>query len=366
MRVQSNKINFEGQNIYTGIDVHKKQWTVCVYLDHMEKEHAIFSQPPTAEALKHYLRLHYPGGVYKSAYEAGFCGFHVHQQLEAAGISNRVVNPADVPTTHKEKVTKDDRRDSRKLGRSLRANELTAIHVPQRKTQEDRSLVRMRCTIRKDINRVKSRTKSFLFFYGIEHPAQFSSPSTHWSRRYMEWLKTVPMEEESGRATLDAMISEVVEMRKVLLSVTRQIRVLSQTEAYAKDYELLLSIKGIGPITAMTLLTEIEDISRFASTDHLASYVGLTPSCHSSGGKENNGQITSRNQQHLREMILESAWKAASDDPALKAAFREFSKRMKPNKAIIRIARKLVNIIYSVLKTKKKYVCMVGNKKETV
>ena len=208
-----------------------------------------------------------------------------------------------------------------------------------------------------------------LHFYGIEHHEQFSSPNKHWSLRYMEWLKTIEMEEESGRAVLQTFISEVEQMRKVQLEVTRKIRTLSETKSYGKDYGLLLGIPGIGLITGMTFLTEIEDINRFPSTDDFVSYVGLIPSCHSTGEKENNGEITSRAKKILRDLIVESAWITARKDPALHRAFCTLCKRMEPNKAVIRIARKLLNRIYHVLKTKTEYKCGTvdeRNKDETV
>ena len=357
MQVQSNKLNFKGQNIYIGIDVHKKDWTVCIISDHLE--HKQFSQPPTADALKSYLHRNFPSANYFSVYEAGFCGFHVHRNLMKVGINNIVVNAADVPTTNKEKVSKTDNRDSRKLVRSLRSGDLTAIHIPSRKTQEDRSLVRMRYTVRKDLARIKVRIKALLNFYGIEHPENFSSAGKHWSRRYMQWLRTIPMEEESGRSTLQTLISEVEEIRKVQLSVTRQIRVLSRTESYKKDFDLLFGIPGIGLITGMTFLTEIEDINRFSNTNYFAAYVGLVPSCHDSGEKKNDGSITPRAKTKMRDMFVESAWIAARKDPALHLAFCNYCKRMEPNDAIIRIARKLLNRIYYVLKTQKEYVCGV-------
>jgi len=355
MQTQSNQLNFAGQNIYAGIDVHKASWTVCIFSEKLE--HKKFNQPPTVEALKSYLHRTFPGATYHSAYEAGFCGFYIHYKLLEAGIHNIVVNAADVPTTHKEKDNKTDKRDSRKLGRSLRAGELTGIHIPARKVQEDRSLLRLRYTVRKDLTCIKLRIKSLLSFYGIEHPEQFSSPNKHWSRRYMEWLKTIYMEEESGRAVFQILISEVEEMRQVQLDVTRKVRILSQTKSYAKDYELLLGIPGIGLITGMTFLTEIGDINRFPSADHFASFVGLIPSCRSSGEKENNGDITSRAKTILRDLIIESAWSAARKDPALHMAFCDLCKRMEPNNALIRIARKLLNRMYHVLKTKTEYVC---------
>ena len=355
MQMQSNKLNFEGQNIYIGIDVHKKDWTVCVLSERLE--HKKFTQPPTAKALKSYLDRNFPGANYFSVYEAGFCGFHVHWSLLSVGIKNIVVNAADVPTTHKEKANKTDARDSRKLGRSLRGGELTGIHVPARKTQEDRSLVRMRHAVGKDLTRLKVRTKSLLNFYGIEHPEEFSSSGRHWSKRRMQWLATAPMEEDSGRFALRTLISEVEEMRKIQLSVTRQIRNLSKTEAYGKDYDLISGIPGIGLITGMTFLTEIEDINRFSSADNLASFVGLIPFCNNSGEKENDGEITSRAHKRMRSMIVESAWAAARIDPALHLSFCNLCKRMEPNKAIIRIARKLLNRTYYVLRTKKEYAC---------
>jgi transposase len=358
MQTQRKAISFKGQNIYIGIDVHKKEWTVCIFSEHLE--HKMFSQPPTVEALMSYLNRNFPDATYYSAYEAGFCGFHVHEKLQAAGIKNIVVNAADVPTTHKDRDRKTDKRDSRKLGHSLRSGDLEGIHIPSGKTQEDRALLRMRYTIRKDLNRIKVRIKSLLNFFGIDHPEQFSSSGTHWSRRHIEWLKTVPMKEDSGRMVLKTLISEVEELRKVLLGVTRKIRELSRTESYAEDFQLLKSIPGIGLITGMFLLTAIEDINRFPSTDRLAGYVGLVPSCHSTAGKENNGAITSRANKMIRDMLMESAWTAARKDPALHIAFCELCKRMEPNKAIIRIARKLINRLYYMLKTKTAYVCCVA------
>ena len=73
MQTQSNKIDFKGQNIYVGFDVHLKSWTVTIMTEKLT--HKTFSQPPKPEALYHYLVKTFPGGTYYSAYEAGFCGY---------------------------------------------------------------------------------------------------------------------------------------------------------------------------------------------------------------------------------------------------------------------------------------------------
>jgi len=165
------------------------------------------------------------------------------------------------------------------------------------------------------------------------------------------------MEEESGRGVFQILISEMEEMRKIQLSVTQKIRALSQTEAYEKNYRLLSGIPGIGLIVGMTFLAEIEDINRFPSTDDFASHVGLIPSCHDSGENEINGDITSRAKNLLRTLIIESACCAARKDPALQMAYCKLCKRMDPDRAVIRIARKLLNRMYHVLKTGTEYGC---------
>jgi transposase len=359
MQTQSNKLNFEGQNIYIGIDVHNKNWKVSIMTT--ELEHKTFSQNPSAKDLAVYLSRNFSGATYYSAYEAGFCGFHIHNELLHYQIHNIVVNAADIPTSHKEKDSKTDARDCRKIARSLRGGELTGIYVPSRKTMEDRTLMRTRRALVKDLTRAKVRTKSLLKFYGIAHPESFSSPTTHWSRRYITWLKSISMEHESGKTSFEILISEVETFRKALLEVTRKIRQLSQSDAYRENFELLSSIPGVALITGMTFLTETEDINRFRDTNHFAAYIGLVPSCHSSGEKEHTGKMTSRTHKFMLAMLIESAWTAARLDTALHLSYSKLRLRMEDNKAIIRIARKILNRIYYMLKTKTKYVCGVDN-----
>ena len=354
MQVQNYELNFTGHNIYVGMDVHLKSWTVTIRTEHLE--HKKFTQPPNAQVLYNYLTRNFPGATYHSVYEAGFCGFWVHRQLEALGIHNIVVNAADVPTKQKEKVQKDDPVDSRKLARSLSSGDLDAIYVPSESTLEERALVRMRFTLVKDMNRFKQRIKSFLYQFGIPYPERFSN-SGHWSKNFMKWLKEeVHLSEESGQQTLNIQIQEVEEQRKLLLLVNRHIKALAAKEKYASHVELLKTVPGIGLITAMTLLTEIETIERFENTDHFAGFVGLVPSKHDSGEVKKNGEMTFRGQAKLKKTIIESAWIAARRDPVLSLAYNNYVKKMEPNKAIIRIARKLLNRIYVVLKNKNEYV----------
>ena len=122
-----NSIDFNGQKFYVGLDVHKRSWAVTVRSLGMQVAH--FTQPPNADALVTYLKKNFPGGLYLSAYEAGFCGTGIHEQLCRLGINNVVVNAADIPTTDKDKKNKTDLHDSRSIAKNLEWGVLKGIHV---------------------------------------------------------------------------------------------------------------------------------------------------------------------------------------------------------------------------------------------
>ena len=362
MKTENNGLNFTGANIYAGIDVHLKSWKVTILAEDME--HKTFVQPPDAAILGKYLQKNFPQGKYFSAYEAGFCGYSVHRELVDKGIQNIVVHAADVPTTDKEQRQKEDKRDSRKIARSLRNGDLTALYIPNADTLEDRSLLRTRAMLVKDTRRYQQRIKHFLYQYGIKYPELFQDAAKHWSKRFIQWIENIRMETESGQQSLTILLEQYMQLRKQVLAVTRQIRTLSQTEVYKENVQLMVSICGIGTLTAMKFLTELETIKRFPTLDQLCSYIGLIPSTSSSGEKDRIGNITPRGHHFLREAIIESSWIAVRKDPALMQAFLLLTKRMNKNRAIIRIAKKLLNRIVYVLKNKKPYIAGVVNGKQ--
>ncbi|MCF8225447.1 MAG: hypothetical protein K9J30_06180 [Bacteroidales bacterium] len=126
-QMQVRKNTFQGERIFVGIDTHKKSWKVSLY--HKDTALKTFTQDPDTNKLVGYLRKHYPVADFQCAYEAGFSGFWLQKQLAGYGINCIVVNPADVPTTHKEKEFKSDPRDCRKIAKGLCSNLLEGIYT---------------------------------------------------------------------------------------------------------------------------------------------------------------------------------------------------------------------------------------------
>jgi len=350
--VKSNRLDFTDQPIYIGMDVHKKSWTVSIHSAICE--HKTFTQPPEVEILVNYLRRNFPGASYHSVYEAGYSGFWIHDQLKEKGVACTVANPADVPTKDKERRKKRDRVDGRKLARSLRAGVIEGIYVPCRPKLEDRSLVRTRQSMVRKRTRCKNQIKGILFFYGITLPEDGAEKG--WSGQFVRWLENIQMERASGDTALKIHLEELGYLRQMIVKLDREIRVLARTEEYASQVRLLRTIPGISTLTAMILLTELQEISRFASLDELASYVGLIPDTHESGESEHTGGITKRRHAQLRASLVEAAWIAARKDPALLMAFERLGKRMRKTRAIVKIARKLLNRVRYVLKNQRPYL----------
>jgi transposase len=353
MQPQIRELDFTGQNIYAGIDVHKNSWQVSIYSE--ELYHKTFNQPPKPEVLHHYLEKHFPRGTYYSVYEAGFCGFWIHDQLQSLGVNNIVVNPADVPTTDKEKKQKTDKIDSNKLAKHLRSGGLEPIYTHKRDVLEDRLLLRSRRMLVKDLTRYKNRVKSDLHFFGIEIPEQFNKNQSYWSKRFIEWLNSLKFQQCSGTDSFKILIEQSKTLRQHLLEIDKKIRFLSQNKYYQKRVTLLRTIPGVGLITAMIILTEIDDIHRFVNREKLRSYIGLTPTSHSSGDTDTHGEMINRGNKFLKSALLESAWVAARVDPVLHLKYINYCKRMKKNKAVVRIACSLIDIVNCVLKNEKPY-----------
>src|SRR5471030_2056398 len=193
-----NSIDFNGQKFYVGLDVHKKSWAVTIRSLSLQVAH--FTQPPGADALLNYLQRNFPGGEYHSAYEAGFCGTSIHEQLCKLGINNILVHAADIPSTDKQKKNKTDVHDSRSIAGHLEKGNLHGIHVLSREQQELRSVFRLRAGKVKDVTRANNRLKIAMVFFGVVVPESISKKE-FLSLRALKWLSNYEMASPAGRVT---------------------------------------------------------------------------------------------------------------------------------------------------------------------
>jgi len=350
--VCSSITDYSGQDLFIGIDTHLSQWKITVRTRNLALR--TLSINPDPKDLATFLRRNYAGARYFSVYEAGFCGFWIHRRLVEYNIANIVVNPADVPTSHKEKDQKSDKVDSRKLARELAQNSLTPVYVPSEGEQHLRSLCRVRFKTVQNMTRVRNRIMAHLHVNGITPPPRWET--ARWSARFIVWLETIEFSHPSGKDCLELYVEELKEHRQRLLKIIHLLRRYAAQEQLRPLFDLLCSVPGIGFVTAITFFTELIDMARFPTLNHLASFVGLVPSVSSSDDRMSERGLTGRKNSYLRHLIIESAWVAVRKDPMLSAKFENLSRVMKKQEAIVRIARKLLSRIRFVWMKRQSYV----------
>lgn len=341
-------IDYSGKTIFVGIDIHQHEWQVVTRCEKMK----IFNHrmKGKSQVLIDYLHRHFAGGTFKCAYETCAWGFNLQRQLTAAGMECIVVHAADVPSTNKERANKTDKVDATRLAEHLEKGSLKAIHVPSEQRQKERSLVRYRKEVVKHLTRCRNRVKSTLKYQGIEVPEKFAKQGC-WSYNFMEWIEQTASKDEELKDTLLFMLEDIRHQRNLLLKIERRLRDKMRSERHITQMKLVTGLPGIGPITATQFLLEIGDVSRFESFDQLNNYIGFYPGSDDSGDTQKSTGITMRKHNHLRSAFVEAAWVAIKIDPALGDAYRKLTRRMDGNKAIIRIARKLLRRLRTVLLT---------------
>jgi transposase len=346
--INSKRLSFEGQSFHIGIDTHKTNWRVTIRSNGMELR--TFSMDPSPEALAAHMNKHYPDGSYRSVYEAGYCGYWIHRQLEQCGIKSLIVNPADVPTTDKEKDQKDDPIDSRKLARELSNGSLRGIYIPDEYQESIRVLSRTLRQYSKRNTQVKNRIKALFCFLGIDCPVDAHQK---WSRALVAQIAAIQFPQEHLTFVMQRHLGELEHIRQQLLQLLRAIRAIFKKDPLLKA---LRSIPGIGCITAFTLYAELLTMHRFPRLDEAASFVGIVPSTAKSNKKVFVKGITQRHSRYLRFMLIEAAWVAVRHDPVLTQKFNDLCKHMTKQRAIVRIAKKLLNRIRAVWKSGHQYV----------
>jgi transposase len=349
----TQQLSFANTHFFIGVDSHLKNWKVTIRLERIDLK--TFSMNPSPLELLQYLQRHYPDGIYHIVYEAGFCGFWALRIFREHHIDCIIANPADVPTANKEKVNKSDPIDSRKLARELENKSLHGIYVPAIEREELRMLMRLRYRIIQTQTRIKNRIKGLLYTQGIPIPLQFSGRG-RWSHHFMLWLQQLHFHTAAGDFTLQDLVLQLTETRQHNTNVLKQLRKEAQHPDLAPILTVLQTVPGIAFITAMELLTEIIDMNRFPNDDGLANFVGLVPATQTSDETTYANGVSVRQNKFLRPMMIEAAWTAVREDPAMTLKFKELTKRMKPQDAIIRIAKKLLRRVRHVWLHKEHYV----------
>jgi transposase len=341
---------------FVGIDVDKNKFSFTVMDNNIMKNSRTIPSDP--QMLYNYISKNYPDKKVLFAYEAGPTGYHLYDYLLSKERDCFVVSPNTIPKAGNEKV-KNNRIDSKKLTTHLSAGQLKSIRVPTGAYRELRNLVNIRENYADARKVAKQRIKSLLLHANLYQYINVAD-SIRWSNRFIKSLTNIPCS-DAVHTRLDMLLMDLEYARKQLAVSHRHLKEFIQSQPNIhRNMEYATSLPGIGFITAVTLFARSGDPFNLQNPRELSSFIGVTPTEHSTGDKENRGPISHLGDKSLRSLFVESAWVAIRRDAGLRQFYYRIVRRNHPKgasqKAIVAVARKLTERLYRVLKDQRKYV----------
>lgn len=328
-----------------GVDLHKKTITVCV----MDETLAVletrwFYCDQTALISAFFQRL----GECQVAVEATASYEWFVRLVEP--IARRVVlaHPKKLRVIA-ESTRKSDKLDARILAEFLARDMLPESYRPTPRQRDHRRLVRHRHWLMKRSTAAKNRIHRLLADYNTSIPGGFSQIEEDWLARLS--LSDV------DRFVLDDLRVELERIRAALRRVNRKLVEFAKegNEIETENREILRSIPQVGPVTTEVVLSELADPARFPSGKKATAYAGMAPGQRESAGKRQELHIEKNGSRILRWALVEAAWRIIRKSPRWEAVFERLRPRLGKKKAIVAVARRLLCVMMSMLKSRQRY-----------
>jgi transposase len=307
----------EKDSRFVGLDVHADTIAVAV-AEPAGEVRSVGTIPNTPDAVRRLVKKLGPPETLRVCYEAGPTGYVLYRQLRELGVPCAVIAPTLVPVKAGDRV-KTDRRDAEKLARSYRSGDLTPVWVPDADHEALRDLVRAREAAKKDQLRARHRLGKFLLRHGRRPPAGLKA----WGVKHRAWLQALRFAHPAQDATLLDYRTEVDHAGDRIVRLERAIdaAVATAPAPVRAVITALQALRGIAKLSAVTIVTEVGVLSRFARPRQLMGYSGAVASEHSSGQRTQRGGITKTGNAHLRRVAIEAGW-AYRHRPAIGGTLR--------------------------------------------
>ena len=288
---------------YIGLDVHKDSIAVAIAPQNSTEVRRYGIIGGTLQAVDNLLkRLAKPNLELRFVYEAGPCGFVLCRHLRSKGIHCDLVCPSLIPKKASDRV-KTDRRDADQLARLYRASELTPIHVPDQEDEAIRDLIRARTAAVCDQRRARNRLKGFLLRLGFRYTGK-----TSWNDAHKRYLSGLLMPRPAQQIVFQEFIHAVDDAAERVARLNTAVADALPGWKWEPVVRALITLRGMQELSAMTVIAEVGDLSRFENPRSLMHFFGLTPSEHTSANKRVQGPITKCGNAHCRRVLTEAAW----------------------------------------------------------
>jgi transposase len=320
--------------VYVGMDVHRKRSQVAVVDDTgtAQRNRNVANDPAKLVPILGVL----PPGT-PVAFEAAYGWGWLVELLEELELEPHLVHPSRCKAIASARL-KNDKVDAATLAQLLRADLLPEAWIAPQATRDLRALLRHRANLVRLATSLKNRVHAVLADRGI------SERSSLWTAPGRAWLASLDLP-----PTPRAIIQDCCGLLDTLATPIGRLE--GEIAALAKPdprVQALMALPGIGKLTAMTLVAELGDISRFPTARKLCAWAGLTPQVRNSDRKVRHGHITKQGSPWVR-WILQEAAQTAKRHPMFVDTYSQLARRRGRNIATVAIARRLLARSFHIL-----------------
>jgi len=322
-------------SVYVGIDVHRKRSQVAV----IDAEGGVLANrnvPNGAEPILKVIGGLPPGTP--AAFEACYGTSWLVELLEDYGFAPHLVHPSRCKAIASARL-KNDKVDAAILGQLLRADLLPEAGIAPPPVRALRALLRHRVALVRLRTRLRNRIHAIVADYGYDRPA-----GGYWTGPGRAWLASLQLPAVS-RELVEDDLGLIGALQDRIDRLDWGIRQRARSDPRVK---VLTQLPGVGPFTALVILAEVGDISRFASARKLASWAGLTPTVRGSDRVAHYGHISKQGSVWLRWVLCEAA-QTAKRSPEFAGTFQRIAQRRGKKIATTAIARKLATRAWHLL-----------------
>ena len=328
---------------YLGIDYHKKfsYATMITQEGEITKKEKLINRK---DAFREYLR-DYTDVI--AVVEASWAWPVAVELLEGLVTKVILAHPYKVRVIAESRI-KTDSIDSEALAYLLRADLIPQAYMRSKEELKRQKVLRARSYMVKMRTQVKNRVHALMGTQKEEIREAAGGYSDLFGKRGMEWLKGLELGEPDGK-----ILGELIEIYETLCSKIEKFdKDVKRMVEEDPDCGLLKSIPGIGDFLAAVIKGEIGEIGRFPSSSKLCSYAGLVPSTKASAGKVWHGRLTKQGSRWLRWAAVEAVTPAICSNGELRSYYERVRYKKGPKAARVATARRLLMIVYRVLRDK--------------
>ena len=291
---------------YVGIDAHTTNYTLATRMEGSKNQINVNTYSPTVSNIVKYckaIRKEYgKDSEIILGYEAGCLGFKLRRDLEKNDLKCIVLAPTSIPGTeqNRKRRKKTDKRDAEAIAKALHNGDYSEVYMPDEEDEAVRDYIRMREDHRKQLKVIKQQICALTNRHGFK----YEDGKNYWTQKHLKWLKSLPIEGVL-KETFDAYLLSYETVSDRIAEMDKKIEEIAEQDKYREAVHKLICFKGVKTLTALAVIVEIGDFTRFVKAKNFAAFLGLVSGELSSSEDQNRLGITKQGNRFIRKLLVE-------------------------------------------------------------